>query len=361
MNLPERMKAVKAYAPYDYRIEEVERPKPNEDEIIIKVEACGICGSDLKAFKGSEYQWGSEGEKGVFETPVTPGHEFFGTVVEIGDRAREKKEVEIGDRITTDQIIPCGECKFCQKGEYWMCEVHNIYGFQKDVAEGAFAEFMKIEKESKIYQIPDSISTEGGALIEPLAVAMHAVERAEVEFRDFVVVAGVGTIGLSLIQLISLKNPKFLVALDINEKRLNTAEKLGADLSLNPIQEDITEKIKKMTEGYGCDIYLNATGSPQGVKQGLEMTRKLGTFVEMSVFGEETSVDWSIIGDQKELDVRGSHLGPYKYPVVIDLLDRNLITSNHYISEVYSIDDFHEALERAQDEDVIKVLIRPNK
>lgn len=362
LNLPDDMKAIKAYAPEDYKLETVSRPKAQGNEVIIKVDACGICGSDIKAYHGAEYHWGAPGEDDPFlKPPVIPGHEFFGTVVELGEEAEKNRDVEIGDRITTDQIIPCGKCYFCETGDYWMCQVHNIYGFQNQVAEGAFAQYMRIYENSKIYKIPDSISLESAALIEPMAVAAHAVERGDITFDDFVVVAGAGTIGLSLVQLLKLKTPKKLVVLDVKEKRLELADELGADIILNPAQTNVEEKIKDMTDGYGCDVYFEATGSPEGVKQGLNMTRKLARFIEMSVFGEKTEVDWSVIGDQKELDIRGSHLGPFKYGTVIDLLDRGKLTSEGYISAKYSLDNFFEALDKAQEEGIIKVLITPEK
>ena len=354
--LPEKMKAVVAHNPEDYRVEEVDRPKAGYEEVIIKVEACGICGSDVKAYYGSDMYWG--GEDPWMKTPVIPGHEFFGTVVELGENAAEKHDVEIGDRITTDQINPCGECRFCKRGEYWMCEVHNIYGFQKDVAEGAWAEYMRISKTSEIYKIPDEVTFEEASLIEPMACAVHTIQRADIGFEDVVVLAGAGTLGLSMTQLAKMKTPKKLIVLDINNKRLELAKKHGADMTINPAEEDAIQIVKDLTDGYGCDIYIEATGSPKGVTQGLEMIRKLGTFVEFSVFGEETTTDWSVIGDRKELDIRGSHLGPYTYPIAIDLLERGLLSAEGYISDVYSIEEFEEAFERAQDKDTIKVLLK---
>ncbi len=356
-NLPKKMKAVVAYKAEDFRVEEVDRPVAGKEEVIIKISACGICGSDLKAYHGSDMYWG--GDDPWMKAPVIPGHEFFGTVVELGEGAAEKHQVEIGDRVTTDQINPCGECRFCQRGQYWMCEVHNIYGFQKDVADGAWAEYMKISNTSKIYKIPEAISFEEASLIEPMACAVHTVQRAEIEFEDVVVLAGAGTLGLSMTQLIKLKTPKKLIVLDINNKRLELAKKHGADLVINPTEEDAIKRVKELTDGYGCDVYIEATGSPSGVKQGLEMIRKLGTFVEFSVFGKETTTDWSVIGDRKELDIRGSHLGPYTYPVVIDLLERKLLSAEGYIAAKYKIDDFEKALNKAHNKDSIKVLLKP--
>ncbi len=356
-SLPEKMKAVVAYGPEDYKVEEVVRPVAGREEVVIEIGACGICGSDLKAYHGSSMYWG--GDDPWMKAPVIPGHEFFGTVVELGEGAAEKHGLKVGDRVTTDQIKPCGECRFCKRGQYWMCEVHNMYGFQKDIAEGGWAEYMKFGPTSTIYKIPASITFEEASLIEPIACAVHAVQRADIDFEDVVVLAGAGTIGLSIVQLVKLKTPKKLIVLDINNKRLELAKKFGADLCLNPAEEDVMQKVKDLTDGYGCDVYIEATGSPVGVTQGLEMIRKLGRFVEMSVFGKETTADWSVIGDRKELDIRGTHLGPYTYPIVIDLFKRGLLSAEDIVTATYGIEDFVEALSKAQEKDTIKVLLKP--
>jgi L-iditol 2-dehydrogenase len=357
MSLPEKMNAVVSFAPGDYKVQEVNTPKVGKEELIIKVEACGVCGSDVKAYQGSAMYWG--GEDPWMKAPVIPGHEFYGTVVELGEGAAEKFKVKVGDRVTTDQINPCGQCRFCQSGKYWMCEVHNIYGFQKDVAEGAMAEYMKFSSTSRVYKIPDSLTPEESSLLEPMACAIHAVQRATIELEDVVVMAGAGTLGLCMIQVIKLKTPKKLIVIDPNESRRDLATKFGADLCIDPKNEDAVKIVKDLTDGYGCDVYLEATGSPIGVKQGLEMVRKLGRFVEFSVFGQETTTDWSVIGDRKELDIRGAHLGPYTYPVAIDLFERKLVTAEGIVTHSYDLTDFAEAFAKVGSPDAIKVLLKP--
>lgn len=355
--LPEKMKAVVVYAPGEYKFEEVNRPKAKAGEVVIKVGHCGICGSDLKVYSGAGMFWA--GENPWLKAPVIPGHEFYGIVVELGEGAGERSNIKLGDRVTTDQIKPCGKCRFCKSGKYWMCEIHNMYGFQKDVAEGGMAEYMKFGPTSEIYKIPDCLTEQEAAIIEPMACAVHAVQRATIEYEDVVVMAGAGTLGLCMIQLIKLKTPKKLIVLDLDNERLATAKKLGADLCINPKEENAMKIVKDLTGGYGCDVYMEATGSPAGVKQGLEMVRKLGRFIQFSVFGQETTTDWSVIGDRKELDIRGSHLGPFTYPVVIDLFERKLITAEGIISAVYDLKDFEEAYKTAKNPKNIKVLLKP--
>lgn len=357
MNEIKKMKAVVAYGPENYKVDEVEIPKAGYEEVIIKIGACGICGSDMKAYHGASMFWG--GDNPWMKAPVIPGHEFFGTVVELGEGAAEKYDIKIGDRIITDQIKPCGKCRFCQSGQYWMCEVHDMYGFQGGIADGGMAEYMKIYNVSKIYKIPDELSLEEASIIEPLACAIHTVQRATIEYEDVVVLAGAGTLGLCMTQLIKLKTPKKLIVLDVSDERLELAKKLGADIIINPKNTDAIQEVRSLTQGYGCDVYIEATGSPIGVTQGLEMIRKLGRFVEFSVFGKETTTDWSVIGDRKELDIRGSHLGPYTYPIAIDLLNRKLVSADDIVSEKFNLEQFNEAFELALSGSVIKVLLIP--
>lgn len=155
------------------------------------------------------------------------------------------------------------------------------------------------------------------------------------------------------------ENAEKLVVIDAIDERLELAKKFGADVVINPLKEDAIKLVKEMTEGYGCDVYIEATGAPIGVTQGLEMIRKLGRFVEFSVFGKETTVDWSIIGDRKELDIRGAHLGPYSYEVAIDLFSRGLVCADDIVTHFYSIDDWEEAFVMAKSADSIKVVIKP--
>lgn len=359
-SLPNRMMAVVAYGPEDYRLEETNCPHAGSEEVILKIKGCGICGSDMHAYHGAPMFWGDEHHVQWVKPPFIPGHEFFGEVAELGPGAAEKFGLQIGERVAADQIVPCNKCRFCLSGQYWMCQPHNMYGWQKEIANGGMAEYMRLGPTSHIHKIPDSISFEDANFIEPMACAIHTVQRAGIEFEDVVVLAGSGPLGLSMVQLIGLKTPKQLVVLDTNEERLKLAKMLNPSIiTVNPRAENATQRVFDMTDGYGADVYIEATGVPQGVTQGLEMIRKLGRFVQFSVFSKETTTDWSVIGDRKELDIRGSHLGPYTYPIAIDLFQRGLVTSKGIVTDIFSLSDFDAAMKRAAELDSIKVLLRP--
>lgn len=356
----ENMLAIVTHGPKDYRLEKIAKPTAKLNELVIKIAACGVCASDGKCHSGAGMFWGANGGDPWVKTPVVPGHEFFGTVVEAGPGAEEHFGVSVGDRVIAEQIVPCGKCRFCKSGSYWMCEVHNIFGFQHEVAEGGMAEYMLLPPTSLVHKIPADMSLDDAAIIEPLACAIHTVNRAEIGLEDVVVIAGAGSLGLMMVQIAHLKTPKKLIVIDLADSRLELARGFGADLTLNPTRDDVDAVVRSLTGGYGCDVYIEASGHPSGVTQGLQIIRKLGRFVEFSVFGQETSADWSIIGDRKELDIRGSHLGPYTYPVAIDLLDRGLVTAKGIVTDKHSLSDWEAAFEKAHSLSSIKVLLIPD-
>jgi erythritol/L-threitol dehydrogenase len=354
--MPKTMTAIICHGPKDYRVEQIAKPVAGPNELVIRIGACGICASDRKCWSGSGMFWNDPWVK----APVVAGHEFFGYVEELGAGAAEHFGVKHGDMVIAEQIVPCNKCRYCKTGKYWMCEKHDIFGFQREVADGGMAEFMRIPANALVHKIPHEMSVENAAIIEPLACAIHTVDRADIRLDDVVVIAGAGPLGLMMVQVAALKTPKKLIVVDPAQLRLAQAKIYGADIVISPTTEDAIAIIKNLTDGYGCDVYIEATGAPIGVTQGLQMIRKLGRFVEFSVFGHDTTADWSIIGDRKELDVRGSHLGPYCYPIAIDLLMRGKVTSKGIVTHSYDIHQWDEALELSAKPEAIKVLLKPS-
>ena len=342
--LPKTMKALVAYSKKEYRLE-LDYPVPvcGPDDIIIKTEGCGICAGDLKCYHGADMFWGNGTDNPWVQTPFIPGHEFLGHIVKMGENV---KGYQIGERITADQIVPCGECRFCKSGRYWMCQPHSTFGFQKQ-NNGGMAEYVRYPKTSVISRVPEDLPLEKALLIEPYGCSKHAVDRAQIQSEDVVVISGAGTLGLGMVTYARMKNPAKLISLDMADNRLEKAREFGADVVINPGEEDAVQKILNLTEGYGCDVYIEATGHPSSVVQGLKMIRKLGRFVEFSVFGEPVTVDWSIIGDRKELDVLGSHLSPYCYPFVIENIYNGNLKTDGVVSKWFSIEEWEKAFEYA--------------
>ncbi len=356
---PKTMAAVICHGPEDYRLEERSVPGVGAGEVLVKVRAVGICASDLKCYGGAPMFWGDGVRAGYCERGVIPGHEFVGEVVALGEGAAERYGLAVGDLAVSEQIVPCGACRFCERGQYWMCKVHNIYGF-KHATPGAMADYMKFPVGALNHKVPSDMNVTHAAFIEPLACSVHAVERGEIAFGDTVVIAGCGPLGLGMVAAAKLRGPARIIAVDPNEKRLELAERCGADLGLSPLNDDVVEQVQALTDGYGCDVYIEASGHPSAVTQGLKMIRKLGTFVEFSVMREPVTVDWTIIGDTKELNIHGAHLSPRTYPVAIRMLEQKLLPMDEIVTHTLPLGRFQEGFELvAQGQVSVKVALIP--
>ncbi len=148
--MPETMSAVVCHGPRDYRLEEVAVPQPGPGEVLVRVEACGICASDLKCYHGAQKFWGGDGRPAWAETQVIPGHEFVGEVVQLDEASAERLKIAVGDRVVSEQIVPCWSCRYCLRGQYWMCNVHDIYGFKR-ATPGAMARYMVYPASSLVH------------------------------------------------------------------------------------------------------------------------------------------------------------------------------------------------------------------
>ncbi len=214
--------------------------------------------------------------------------------------------------------------------------------------------------EALVHKISGDIPAHHAAFVEPLSCSLHAVERAQITFEDTVVVAGCGPIGLGMIAGARAKNPMHVIALDMAPEKLELAKKCGADITINIAEQDAVEVIKGLTDGYGADVYLEGTGHTSAVPQGLNLLRKLGRYVEYGVFGSDVSVDWSIISDDKELDVLGAHLGPYCWPAAIRMIESGVLPMNEICTHQLPLHDFQKGLDLvASGKESVKVSLIP--
>ncbi len=338
------MQAVVIHGREDYRLERIPVPVPGPGEALVKVQAVGICASDLKCFHGAPMYWGNGPIPPNVDLLVTPGHEFVGEIVTIDDLGRQRWGVDTGDRVVAEQIVPCWKCRFCRRGQYWMCAPHNIFGFRRSV-NGAMAEYMIYPADAIVHKVSHDIPAAHAAFAEPLSCALHAVERASIGFGDVVVVAGCGPIGLGMIAGVRAKSPAHVIALDHIPEKLDLAAECGADITLNVDTDNAESVVRDLTEGYGADVYLDATGHPSAVPQGLNLLRKLGRYVEYGVFGSPVTVDWTIISDVKELDVLGAHLGPYCWPTAISMIEAKVLPLDRICSHQLPLNDFRAGID----------------
>lgn len=356
MNYPETMRALVAHGPGEYALETVPVPKLRFGEMLVRVEACGICAGDVKASHRSARFWGGDGMPGYCEPPFIPGHEFIGEVVAMADGV--EGDFRVGDRVVSEQIVPCGQCRYCKAGKYWLCDPHDVYGF-KNHLPGGMAEYAVLPRRSINYRVPRELPVEQAVLIEPYACSLHGVEQGRIQVDDVVVLAGAGTLGLGMIGPIKQRNPKKLIVLDMNDHRLEMARAFGADIALNPGKVNAVQRVLEETGGYGCDVYLEVTGHPSSVGQGLEMICKGGRFVEFSVMSGTSTVDWSIIGDAKEIVIYGSQLSPYCYSRTIEGIAGGKLPTKGVVSHAFPLDQWREAFAIADAGTGIKVILKP--
>lgn len=347
-SVSEKMQAVVCHGPEDYRLEEVATPTPGPGEALIRVEAVGICASDLKCYHGAAKFWGDGNRPAWAETEVIPGHEFVGEVVQLDAAAAQRWGIQVGDRVTSEQIVPCWKCRYCLRGEYWMCGPHDLYGFKRRTP-GAMAQYMVYPVEALVHRMSKDLPPAHAAFVEPLSCSLHAVERAAIKFEDVVVIAGCGPIGLGMVAGAAAKSPAHVIALDLAPAKLELADLCGATVTVNIAEQDPVQVVRDLTGGYGADVYLEGTGHPAAVPQGLNLLRKLGTYVEYGVFGSDVTVDWSIISDDKELDVRGAHLGPHCWPAAIRMLESGRLPMARICTHQIPLDRFQEGLDLVAD------------
>jgi len=313
----------------EFRYERIERPQAGPGEIVIRVDAAGICAADRKIYSGT-HPW-------QLPDPYIPGHEYVGTVVEMGDGVAEKTNLSLGDRITAEIIVPCRTCWFCQRGLYHLCD-------RPGVCVGAWAEYLKIPHGALVHRVPDDLPPEEAALIEPLSCSVHGIELADIGLDDTVVIAGLGAIGMGMLQVARLKTPRLLIGLDIDEGLLKIAQELGANYVLNPASDDVVAKIRALTGGRGCDIYVEASGSPKSIQVGLETLRKAGRLVVFGVYGQKATVDFNLVSEFKELEIVGGHLSPNTYPLAIRYLAEGLVNAKAMVTHVFPLSEFEEAI-----------------
>lgn len=349
------MKAVVIHGEEDFRYEDVPDPKPGAEEVVVKVGRCGICAADPKIFHGSAYF----SQVAYDQAPIVAGHEFIGEVVALGEGAGEKYNLKVGDKAIAEQIVPCWKCYFCERGIYNMCDVHEVFGVSGP--DGGWAEYIKYPRGSIVHKVPKDMPDEIGIAIEPLACAIHGVERADIDLKDTVVLTGCGAIGLLMLQAAKLKNPRCLIVSDPDEDRLQLAEKLGADILVNPAKQDIVGKVKDLTGNLGCDVVLEASGHPRAVEDAVQMLRRRGRLMEFGVFAEKVCIDFSIISDIKELTIIGGHLGAYTYPLAIRYLHEGLVKVDKIVTHNLPLSEWRRAIDVAEkrEENAIKVTMTP--
>ena len=346
---PIEMKSLVLEKYNEFVLRETEIPELKPGWVLIKVEACGICGSDIH---------GMDGSTGRRQPPLIMGHEASGTISKI---TPEVSGWKVGDRITFDSTISCGECFFCERGEINLCENRRVLGVSCNEyrQNGAFAEFVAVPARI-LYAIPENISFEQAAMAEAVSVAIHATTISSIPANGNAVVIGCGMIGLLCIQALKAAGCKKVIAFDLVQEKLELAEKLGADLTLKPHDADTIQKVLKETENQGADIVFDVVGIEQSVNLAIDCARKGGTVTLVGNLSPEVKIPLQKVVT-RQLKMQGSCASAGEYPLCLELIASGKIKVDPLISKVAPLEEGNHWFQRLYNREsgLMKVILKP--
>lgn len=324
------MKALVYHGPKDLRIDEVSNVTPKAGEVLVKIKACGICGSDVHGYLGIT---------GRRIEPMIMGHEFSGEIVQLGEGV--SNTYQLGDRVTVQPVDFCGTCENCTRGFTHMCLNKRFFGVL-DV-DGAMAEYLSVP-EKLLYKLPDNIGFSGGALIEALAVAYCGVKKAgDLKDKNVLIVGG-GTIGQLVLSVVKTMQPKSIILSDLSEFRLECAKKLGATHVINPQTSDFKEQVKACL-GETVDVAVEAVGITATVGQGMSVLKPGGTYIWIGNSSKMIEVNMQDVVT-KEYKVYGSYIYTHEqFGETIDFLANNALDLSTLITKEISVEEGPEMFE----------------
>lgn len=347
------MKAVRMYAPGDLRVEEVKDPEIEKDEVLVKVMAVGVCGSDIP--RANKY--------GAHVSPIILGHEFGGIIIKAGEAVQRFQE---GDHVTAPPLIPCMECHWCRKGLYSLCDHYDYYGSRRD---GAMAQYIAV-KESNLLKVKKSVKFEDVATADPCANALHAMYKAGFQKGDTVCINGAGAIGLFAVQYAKIKGAGKIVVIDIWDEKLEMAREAGADIIINGKKENPVDKIQELTQGYGLDIVIDFSGSPVAQKQCIWYAAKQGRIIFLGISHQglnwsEKEVDYIMRGELSITGSWNSFTKPFPgkdWTESIELFEKYGMTSKNIISHRLCLEEVPEIFGKIAEGNYLfsKIMIYPN-
>ncbi len=316
---------MKALVLEDYKqfaYQDVPEPQVGQGEVLIQVKACGICGSDVH---------GMDGSTGRRIPPVIMGHEAAGVITAVGPGVQDWA---VGDRVTFDSTISCGECYYCRRGQVNLCDNRRVLGVScADYRQnGAFAEYVVVPQHI-LYRLPEGLSYEKAAMVEAVSIAFHAASLAPITINDTAVVVGAGMIGLLVVQTLRLTGVGKIIAVDIDDAKLEMACRMGADVVLNSTKVDVAAEVQRLTHGRGADLAYEVVGITPAIQTALASLRKGGALVMVGNLAP--SVDFPLQSAvTRQITAYGSCASSGEYPACLDSLVNGRINVDEMISAV---------------------------
>ncbi len=332
-------------------VKEVPTPVIEDDEVLVKVAACAVCGSDVRMFHHGSPR---------LLPPAIMGHEAAGVVVEAGTHVTKFKP---GDRVAMGGDVPCGECVFCEAGIGNNCQINYALGYQ---FPGSFAEYVKLNRivvnYGPVHKVPDHVSLEEAALAEPLGCVLNALELSPVKFGDAVVIIGAGPLGCMLIEVTKKMGAGKAIVVQRSRPRLELARRFNADVYICSSEEDAVARVKEETHGLGAEVVITANASPEAQQAALQMTKNRGWVNFFGGLPKGNSIvplDTNLI-HYRELFVCGSHgCMPRHHQKAIDLIADGVINVKQYISHQFPLSEAPKAFAAAEDRTGLRVVVRP--
>jgi L-iditol 2-dehydrogenase len=330
-------------------VADVPVPDVQDSDVLVRVRACGICGSDVHGYDGSS---------GRRIPPLVMGHEAAGSVERVGARVRQFKR---GDRVTFDSTVYCGACEFCRRGEVNLCDSRMVLGVSCGDyrRHGAFAEYVAVP-ERIVYKLPDNLPFEHAAVIEALSVATHAVRRKIPNEDDAVLVIGCGMIGLLVVQVLRARGIRRVIAVDVDARRRAMAAASGASWTLDGNDRDLIPSIRSLTNGRGADLALEAVGRTETVQAAMRGVRKGGTVTVIGNLAPRVELPLQELVT-RELSLLGSCSSSGEYPECIELMARGAVDVSPLISATAPLEEgpsWFARLHRGA-EPLMKVILQP--
>jgi L-iditol 2-dehydrogenase len=324
-------------------------PAVGPDEVLVRVEACGICGSDVHGYDGSS---------GRRIPPIVMGHEAAGTVADIGADVRKYAQ---GDRVTFDSTVYCGKCEYCARGQINLCDNRQVIGVSCGDyrRHGAFAEYVVVP-ERIMYPLPETISFDEAAMLEAVSVALHAVRVSEAAGGETALVIGAGMIGLLTLQAARAAGCKRVLIADVDATRLNLATQVGAEEILHCSGAELVAEVLRLTNGRGVDLALEAVGRNETVAAAIDSTRKGGTVTLVGNIAPEVTLPLQKVVT-RQLRLQGSCASCGEYPEAIELIANGKIQVEPLITAVASLEEGPRWFERlhAREPNLMKVILTP--
>jgi len=346
------MKAVRLHGAKDLRLENIEEPTVGPDEFLIRVKAATVCATDIRI-----YTYGDSRAKSL----RVLGHEFAGDVEKVG--ANLRNSLKVGMRVTANPNMYCGRCKYCVVGRHELCDSRYALGIDVD---GAFAEYLRIPPEAfhtgGVCEVPDNLSYEEAALVEPLSCCLHGQEFAQTRVGDIVTVIGAGPIGLMHVTVSKAIGAAKVIVSEIDDDRLREASNFGADYLINPSKEDLSSKIGEITGGHGADVVIVAIGSPAAQQQALSIAAKGG---RINFFGglpagkEIVPINTNLIHYKQILVFGTSSQSIYDFRKTLELVNAGVLDVKRFITHRFPLDETLKAFETASSRVGLKVCVNP--